>query len=149
MKKGQQSTLVIISFALVCVIAVVGIALLLADPGVLRRSTPTPALSLDQIIAATGNAAATQTMAFAPPSSTPLPSETPTLVATFTPIPTDTPFVITASSPEWAQGCTCHMDVYNCGDPEVEVCFTVCKAQGYQDIHKLDSDNDGVACEEN
>ncbi|MBE2198478.1 MAG: excalibur calcium-binding domain-containing protein [Anaerolinea sp.] len=74
----------------------------------------------------------------------PLPSPTPTLLPVPTPLPTSTP---TAPS-----GCAiCSYDAYNCGDfdtqAEAQACYEYCLAQVGYDVHQLDGDNDGVACE--
>ena len=45
----------------------------------------------------------------------------------------------------------CSSDVYNCGDfstqSEAQKVFDYCESQGKGDIHRLDSNNDGEACE--
>ncbi|MBN1877496.1 MAG: excalibur calcium-binding domain-containing protein, partial [Anaerolineae bacterium] len=42
-------------------------------------------------------------------------------------------------------------DRYNCADlvthANAQACFNYCVAQGRGDVHKLDRDNDNVACE--
>ena len=47
--------------------------------------------------------------------------------------------------------CSCSDDHYNCPDfsvhAQAQACFNYCIAQGRGDIHKLDNDNDGSACE--
>jgi Skp family chaperone for outer membrane proteins len=47
--------------------------------------------------------------------------------------------------------CDCSYNVYNCGDfstqAEAQECFEYCRSLGKGDIHKLDRDNDGIACE--
>ncbi len=49
--------------------------------------------------------------------------------------------------------CDCSGDTYNCKDFPLpngatgQDCFNYCKAQGKEDIHKLDRDNDGLVCE--
>jgi len=47
--------------------------------------------------------------------------------------------------------CSCSGDTYNCGDfsshSSAQACFDYCVQQGKGDIHKLDRDNDGLACE--
>lgn len=57
-----------------------------------------------------------------------------------TPVPTVPPSV-----------CLCHADLYNCSDfpthAAAQACYDYCVAQGAGDIHELDSDRDGIACE--
>ena len=45
--------------------------------------------------------------------------------------------------------CVCSDDIYDCGDGEIaERCFDVCRGQGFGDVHNLDGDSDGDACED-
>lgn len=48
-------------------------------------------------------------------------------------------------------GCSCSGNIYNCGDfsthAEAQACYEYCLSQGRGDVHKLDGDNDGSACE--
>jgi hypothetical protein len=89
------------------------------------------------------------------PTDTPMPVPTLTSTATPAPIPptptlppppTNTP--VPAAPPA---ACGCSGDSYNCGDfsthAEAQGCFDYCVAQGAGDIHRLDQDNDGDACE--
>lgn len=47
--------------------------------------------------------------------------------------------------------CECGGNFYNCSDfathNQAQACFEYCKNQGRGDIHRLDGDNDGIACE--
>jgi micrococcal nuclease len=47
--------------------------------------------------------------------------------------------------------CFCNRDRYNCSDfktqQAAQSCFNYCKNLGLGDIHRLDNDNDGLACE--
>jgi micrococcal nuclease len=47
--------------------------------------------------------------------------------------------------------CSCSGNLYNCPDfntqAEAQACYDYCMNLGYGDIHRLDSDNDGRACE--
>lgn len=77
-------------------------------------------------------------------TSTPIPTNTPTATATLQ--PTATPTV--AAPP----GCTvCTSDVYNCSDfdtqAQAQACYTYCFQQVGYDVHHLDADGDGEACE--
>lgn len=91
---------------------------------------------------------------------TPVLTETPTVTwPTWTPEPTFTlPIVEPASSPfvvyptaEGPSGCSCSGDIYNCGDflghNTAQECFNKCVSLGFGDIHRLDRDKDGIACE--
>lgn len=73
----------------------------------------------------------------------------PSTLPTFTLIPS-TP---TASLPTVTlTACTCVDDILNCNSfkaqSEAQACYEQCKAQGLGDIHNLDSNNDGIACQE-
>jgi hypothetical protein len=67
---------------------------------------------------------------------------TPTLTAT----PTATPTQPVPSGP-----CSCQANTLNCSDfdtqSEAQACMNWCISQGRGDIHRLDNDNDGIACE--
>lgn len=47
--------------------------------------------------------------------------------------------------------CSCSGNVYNCSDfstrAQAQSCYNYCRSQGRGDVHKLDRDNDGDACE--
>lgn len=60
--------------------------------------------------------------------------------------------VISAPAPPPPAGCnTCTHDAYNCSDfpnqPAAQACFVYCLDMVGIDIHRLDGDNDGIACE--
>jgi len=130
---------------------------------------------VSQIIAQTAEMAFTQTaMAISPTiaiTSTNLPTLTqppvtpPTAIETtpVTPIstlaiiniPTNTVvFVLPTKRPPPAGGtCSCSGDSLNCSDfsshASAQACFDYCVQQGAGDIHRLDQDNDSIACENN
>jgi hypothetical protein len=61
------------------------------------------------------------------------------------------PIVSTAAAPV-PEGCnTCAYDAYNCSDfpsqRAAQACFQFCLDEVGVDIHRLDGDNDGMACE--
>lgn len=65
--------------------------------------------------------------------------------ATVTPWPTA---ILVVATPD-LMGCACSDDIYDCGDGEIaERCFDVCRGQGVGDVHNLDGDSDGDACED-
>jgi len=47
--------------------------------------------------------------------------------------------------------CDCSGNIYNCADfgthAEAQGCYEYCKSLGRGDVHRLDGDNDGIACE--
>jgi hypothetical protein len=55
------------------------------------------------------------------------------------------------TSPPPAPVCDCSGNIYNCGDfgthAAAQACYEYCLSLGVGDIHRLDGDNDGVACE--
>ena len=61
---------------------------------------------------------------------------------------TDTPAPASAQS---SDVCSCSGDYYNCStfsrQSSAQACYNYCKSQGRGDIHKLDNDSDGRACE--
>lgn len=97
---------------------------------------------------------------------TPLPTDTPMATATFEPTmtpapsdtpaptvaPTNTPVPLPTNTPEAPAGCTiCSFNAYNCSDfssqASAQACHDFCWAQVGFDVHELDSDDDGEACE--
>jgi len=79
---------------------------------------------------------------------TPTPSFQPAL-PTFTLIPPTQTLSFPTST---ITACTCVDDILNCNSfrtqGEAQACYEQCKAQGLGDIHHLDNNNDGIACQE-
>jgi phosphatidylserine/phosphatidylglycerophosphate/cardiolipin synthase-like enzyme len=88
---------------------------------------------------------------------------TPTVTSQPTPVATDVPRTPpppmpppahtpppTATTPP-SGPCACTGNLYNCPDfttqPQAQACYTWCVSQGAGDIHQLDIDGDGEACE--
>src|SRR3990172_2080891 len=141
--------------------------------------TTTTTSNVSTVIAQTAQMASTQTAMAIPPTvvitSTNLPTLTqppviaPTAIETspITPIltlaiinfPTNTVVFIlptkrpAATNPPAGGTCSCSSNTYNCSDfsshASAQACFEYCIAQGAGDIHRLDGDNDGLACENN
>lgn len=112
--------------------------------------TPTPIPPI-LIVIATPTSTPYLVTATAPPLLTPY-------VVTATPNPLATPFVVTATpvtNLPLPTGqvllCACVADLYNCpafsSSSAAQACFDFCVSQGVGDIHRLDLDNDGLACE--
>lgn len=98
------------------------------------------------------------------PTNTPVPTVRPTKRPTSTPVPPiPTPTVLisiqlptvlkqnTVEPITTPTTCACHEDIYNCTDFEsqaaAQVCYDYCVSCGAGDVHRLDRDSDGVACE--
>lgn len=88
----------------------------------------------------------------APATNTPIPTQTAQPTATNTPEPTAT--TVTLPTPTATSSVLlyiCDHDAYNCSDfdtqAEAQTVFNYCAALGFGDIHKLDQNNDGEACE--
>lgn len=75
-----------------------------------------------------------------PDTPTPTPGMQPTPRPTYTPEPTQVPAV-----------CDCSGNLYNCSDfstqHQAQACYNYCVAGGCGDVHRLDADGDGTACE--
>lgn len=78
----------------------------------------------------------------------------PTMVIPLTPTPSAVPPTPVPAAPTPAPPaavCDCSGDVYNCGDfanhTQAQTCHNYCVSVGRGDVHKLDRDNDDVACE--
>ena len=95
-----------------------------------------------------------------PPTETPVPTDTPP--PTETPIPTDTPPpaveqraapvvpIIPAAPAADLSDCPCDGDTLNCGDFaafDAQSCYLRCLELTGRDVHRLDRDGDGNACE--
>lgn len=127
--------------------------------------TPTPTPTWTTTATETPSPTATSTDI---PTSTPAPTftEMPTATLTWTPIPTATATPTWTPSPTVAtptpsptidlpsaekSSCDCSGNLYNCDDfPfswDAQACFLRCIALGAGDIHDLDRDDDGDACE--
>ena len=175
--KGSQSNALVnmvtlvISGILICGISICCVGVIFLPTGT-DTATPTsaPQLSIEQMIELTYNAAKAQTLAAASPLPTSTLAATQTIAPTVTlividvptqnlntPLPvfeTNTPFILVPVDPAVPSGgtCSCTGDVYNCTtdfstQAQAQACFNSCIAQGAGDIHKLDQNNDGRACE--
>jgi len=71
----------------------------------------------------------------------------PTPVPATQPLPTQSP----TEPPPPAGACNCSGDTYNCSDfpthAQAQACYEYCVLQGRGDIHRLDQDGNGIACE--
>lgn len=143
------------------VIALVCLLVILAC-GIPPSPTPPPTMDVMQAIASTQTAAA-----FLLPTNTftaiftetlvvlPIDTETvaPIIEApTLTPIPTLVQVVFTPTLAPAAGPCGCSGDSLNCTDfsgshSRAQACYDYCVSQGRGDIHRLDNDGDGDACE--
>lgn len=134
-------------------------ALLPVIMGEVAGPVPTMTPSMTGTATSTGTATHTPTMTLTPtatgtatstgtPTATPTKTATPTM--TLTPTKTMTPTATaTKSAPS---GCsTCAADTYNCSDfgtqAAAQACHDYCYDQVGYDVHGLDGDGNGVACE--
>ena len=172
--KNKFLPYIIAAITSLCGICAIGVLAVIVNGNIL--TTPTPAALLPQpnfstIIVQTAAAAQTQTMLAMPlsPLSTatlaPLLEIPPTAtififslqtdVAQPTEIifSTDTPFVLATQTlqPIGGDVCSCSGNTLNCADfgthASAQACFNYCISQGTGDIHRLDSDNNNIACE--
>lgn len=76
---------------------------------------------------------------------------TPTVVFVRQPTPKQVPTTVVQSAPSAV--CTCSYNAYNCDDfathNQAQSCFNYCLTTVGYDVHGLDRDNDGSACEAN
>lgn len=122
-------------------------------------SSVPPTVDIAQIIQATANAALVQTQLASSPTanvtSTFLPTLTQpaTLIPSQTSAPTATVIFIFATVPASGGGgsvCPCSGDTLNCEDftsKSAQACMEYCISQGAGDIHNLDGNANGQACE--
>lgn len=56
-----------------------------------------------------------------------------------------------AAIPGTSKTCDCSGDLYNCADfsttSQAQSCYEYCESLGKGDVHRLDADKDGLACE--
>lgn len=87
------------------------------------------------------------------PTPTPTATSTPTATPTKTPVPTATKTAVPPTATQSAPGgCTiCNQNVYNCSDfstqAAAQACHDYCWSIVGYDVHQLDADGDGEACE--
>jgi len=122
---------------------------LTAMPTATATSTPTPRPTK------TPQPTKPPTTSTVAPTLPPAPTSTvpPVVPPTKTPQPTAVPTELSAptEAPPPAAICDCSGNVYNCSDfgthAQAQACHDYCISLGCGDIHKLDRDNDGLACE--
>lgn len=117
--------------------------------------TATPIGSITRTATATITPAPTATGTAAPvpptPTLTPVPPKATPVLPTDTAVPA-TVAVTNTPAGETGQGvCDCSSNIYNCSDfstrAEAQDCLQHCLAQVGYDVHVLDRDEDGIACE--
>ncbi len=133
---------------------------IIAPVGTAPTALPTMAATPTATVTPTSTATATVTPTSTPTNTT-APTATPTATATVladvtaTPTPTATPTVTPTATPTATTPpsgpCPCDSDSLNCSDfgtqSQAQACHDWCMDQGAGDIHRLDGNNDGVACE--
>jgi micrococcal nuclease len=66
--------------------------------------------------------------------------------------PPQTPLPTGAPSSGASSVCSCSGNLYNCSDfsthASAQACFDYCNTSGHGDVHRLDGDQDGLACED-
>lgn len=129
------------------------------QPGATATQEPTAGATSTGTPTATGAATATATVTRTPTATaTPTTTGTSTATATasrtptVTPTPTRTPTPTATATRGAPGGCsTCAFDAYNCSDfdtqEDAQECFDYCMELVGSDVHRLDADNNGVACE--
>lgn len=117
-------------------------------------STPTATATATATATNTPTNTATPTATYTPTITlTPTITNTPTI--TPTPTNTSTPTITPVPSPtSTEEPWRCDTDYYDCSssfyNQELgQACYDYCESEGKGDIHNLDSDNDGIACESN
>ena len=115
-------------------------------PTLTHTATATITLIPSSTITLTSTITSTPTI-----TNTPGPTFTLLPTRTSTSLPTATLIVIIPTQPQQQVVCSCSGDSYNCGDfdrhSQAQACFNYCVSQGKGDIHRLDGDGNGLACE--
>jgi hypothetical protein len=170
-KITNVTAILIIGIMLVCLIVICFVGILLMNPDrVTSNPTSEPPLPIEKVIEMTFSAASAQTAM----SYSPTPLTTPTLASFVTPestatvfifelqtqslntaLPvyeTNTPFILPSPVATNSVGgvCSCNGGL-DCKDfsthNQAQACFEYCKSLGLGDVHGLDKENDGLACE--
>lgn len=121
--------------------------------------TPTAAGALPASTRPGSPATSQPTAAYQPTVALPTWTPVPAVLPTWTPAPaarpTEPPPAVvepTQPPPPPAAVCDCSANIYNCGDfsshNSAQACFGYCWEQVGYDVHRLDGDNDGIACED-
>ena len=138
--------------------------LFIDNNAIISMPTSETTIPIEKIIEMTYSVARTQTAAsyISTPLSTPLPTTTLAPIITLpsqlpnTLLPvyeTTTPFTLPSSTAPNSGGavCSCSGNTLNCGDfsthLQAQACYDYCVSLGRGDVHGLDNDNDGLACE--
>jgi hypothetical protein len=167
----------IISGSLICCISFfcVGVLFFPSDTEKTTTAPSATSMPIELMIELTFNAANKQTQAAQSPTPLPPPVATSTFAPAIIPVEatatvfiyelqtnvaqptgyifeTNTPFVMfTMPSSNSGGVCSCAGDTLNCTDfsthASAQSCFDYCVSQGVGDIHKMDGNNDGNACE--
>jgi len=114
---------------------------------VVTMQAPIPEITT-AIIPETATTASPQaTRTTIPPTRTTFPTKT------NTPFSTTLPEKMASGISSESVVCGCSTDQYNCADFSTQAaaqsCYEYCISQGRGDIHRLDMDKDGLACENN
>ncbi len=120
-----------------------------ATPTTTRTATPTATSSATPQPTSTATRTPTATSTTKPTATN---TPTKTVKPTNTPTPTKTLKPTATATRQPPGDCsTCAADVYNCSDfedqEEAQACFEYCMEQVGYDVHNLDGDDNGVACE--
>ena len=166
-RRKNNRNLILIASAFLVFCACIGVVFarnyirsLIKPPTVQSTDTSLP---VQTIIELTAFAASTQTaMAYTPtpfPSFTSVPPLESIPTATLSVFPTDTPFVLPTQAPLTlqptitppARPCSCSDDTLDCSDfssqSSAQSCMNYCVNLGQGDVHNLDADGNGLACE--
>jgi hypothetical protein len=160
MKRSNKNIVIAVLVSISACLLIICCALLYFRDDVTIANTPTATTDVSAIIAQTMNASDLQTQSASSPTPpftvTSLPTLTtfPTQTASITLEPTATIVLILPTNPPAGGGnavCPCGGDSLNCGDfstqADAQACMNYCVSVGAGDIHNLDGNADGVACE--
>ena len=93
----------------------------------------------------------TESIAISPTTSPPATAVVTAAPATAAPTKVKPTFTPAQTARTSCEVCSCSGDLYNCADfstgREAQACFDYCQSIGQGDVHKLDADKDGIACE--
>jgi endonuclease YncB( thermonuclease family) len=120
--------------------------------GIAFGASPTPSLTPWKPSTPTFTPPPSPTLIAGSPSPTlsPQPGATTTPVASATATTSGAPAPSATINPPSGEACACIAGLYSCDDfstqAEAQICYDYCRALDLGDIHNLDSDGDGLAC---
>lgn len=145
-------------YRLILIISLIGLILITgcstsqSDSSTISKTspvTPYPTTQITQKVSPTIPVVSFQTTSTSKITAIPTTANKPVVRTTVEATTIPSPSVVASS--QSSEPCSCSSDNYNCRNfksrAEAQSCYEYCKSQDRGDIHNLDGDNNGQACE--